>query len=102
MKIKKGDTVIVTTGSFKGHRGKVLRTVSARSAVVVEGVNLKTKHRKPTQKNPAGGIEKIEAPIHISNVAYYDEQSGKPTRIRVVRDASGARTRVAVRSGRTL
>lgn len=102
MKIKKGDTVIVITGSYKGHRGKVLRALAARNAVVVEGVNLKTKHRKPTQKNPSGGIEKIEAPIQVSNVAYYDEQSGKATRLRVVRDASGARTRVAVRSGRTL
>lgn len=102
MKIKKGDTVIVTTGSYKGHRGKVLRAIPSRSAVVVEGVNLKTKHRKPTQQNPTGGIDKVEAPIHVSNVAYYDEQAGKPTRIRVTRDASGVRTRVAVRSGRSL
>ena len=102
MKIKKGDTVVVTTGSFKGHRGKVLRAIPSASKVVVEGVNLKTKHRKPTQQNPTGGIDKVEAPIHVSNVAYYDESSGKPTRIRVQRDASGKPVRVAVRSGRNL
>ena len=101
MKIKKGDTVVVITGSYKGHRGKVLKADPVKQRVIVEGVNLKTKHSKPSQENPSGGIEKVEAPVHVSNVAYYDEEAGKASRIRII-NKDGERTRQLVASGREL
>ena len=102
MKLKKGDPIVVITGANKGQRGSVLKVLGEKNKVIVEGVNLKTKHQKPTQENPNGGIEKIEAPIHISNVAYYDEESGKQSRIRIEKNDQGARVRVLTRSNTTL
>lgn len=101
MKIKKGDTVIVTTGTYKGVKGEVTRVIPADNKVVVTGVNLKSKHRKPTQTN-AGGIEKIEAPIHVSNVAIADPKTGKPTRVGFKFEADGTKVRVAKKSGEAL
>ena len=79
--IKKGDTVYVNAGNDKGQTGKVLSVDKAKDRVIVEGVNMVSKHTKPNSKQPQGGIIKQEAPIHISNLNLIDPQSGKPTRV---------------------
>lgn len=79
--IKKGDMVFVTTGESKGKTGRVLEVLVSKQRAVVEGANMITKHTKPNAQNPQGGIETVEAPIHISNLNLIDPKSGKPTRI---------------------
>lgn len=79
--IKKGDQVYVNAGKDKGKQGKVLEVVVEKQRAIVEGINIVSKHSKPNAKNPQGGIEKIEAPIHISNLNPLDPKSGKPTRV---------------------
>jgi large subunit ribosomal protein L24 len=98
-KIRKGDEVVVIAGKNKGTRGKVLRVLPATDKVVVQGVNVVIKHVKPTRQNQRGGIERREAPIHISNVAIADPQTGEPTRIRIQTLEGGRKVRVAVKSG---
>jgi large subunit ribosomal protein L24 len=98
-KIKKGDTVIVLAGKDKGRSGRVLRVFPADSRVVVEGVNMMRKHVKPSMADPQGGIKSIEAPIHISNVAMRDPQSGQPTRVGFKTTENGEKVRIAKRSG---
>jgi large subunit ribosomal protein L24 len=78
--IKKGDTVMVIAGDSKGQQGRVLVVDIDKQKVVVEGVNMLSKHSRPTNQNPKGGIIEKEAPIHISNLKVIDG-SGKPTRI---------------------
>ena len=82
-KIKTGDLVQVITGKKenKGKQGKVLRVITETERVVVEGVNVMTRHKRPTMQGESGGIEKVEAPIHISNVAVVDPETKKPTRV---------------------
>lgn len=80
MKIKKGDTVKVIAGAYKGKEGKVLEMLPKKSRVLVEGVNMISKHSKPSNENPQGGIVKKEAPIHISNVMLVDNK-GNVTRV---------------------
>ncbi len=97
-KIKKGDNVVVLAGKDKGKTGEVTRVLPKESKVVVAGVNVATRHRKPTQANPQGGLERFEAPMAVSNVAVSDPKSGQPTRVRFeVRD--GKKVRIAVKSG---
>ena len=97
-KIKKGDTVVVLSGKDKGKTGEVLRAMPKDDKVVVGGVNVATRHRKPSQANPQGGLERREAPLHVSKVAVADPKTGKPTRVRFeTRD--GKKVRVAVKSG---
>ena len=79
--IRKGDTVIVIAGDDKGKEGKVLEIVVEKNRAFVEGVNIITKHEKPSAGKPEGGIKKIEAAIHISNLALKDPASGKITRV---------------------
>jgi large subunit ribosomal protein L24 len=98
-KIRKGDDVVVIAGKSKGTRGKVLRVIPAKSRVLVSGVNVVTKHVKPTRQNQRGGIERREAPIHISNVMIADPHSGEPTRVRIQALEDGRKVRVAVKSG---
>jgi large subunit ribosomal protein L24 len=98
-KIRKGDDVVVIAGKSKGARGKVLRVIPAKSRVLVSGVNVVTKHVKPTRQNQRGGIERREAPIHISNVMIADPHSGEPTRVRIKALEDGRKVRVAVKSG---
>lgn len=81
LKIKKGDTVKVITGDHKGSQGKVLKVDRIKCKAIVEGVNLVSKHEKPSSKNPQGGITKMEAPIHISNLSLIDPKSGAATRV---------------------
>ena len=79
MKIKKGDTVQVTTGNDAGKTGRVIKVYLDKDRVVVEGVNIVKKHARPTQDNPQGGILEKEASIHISNIMLL--VGGKPTRV---------------------
>ena len=80
-RIKKGDTVYVNAGNDKGKTGKVLSVDLAKNRAIVEGANMVSKHTKPNAKQPQGGIIKMEAPIHISNLNLIDPKSGKPTRV---------------------
>ena len=79
--IKKGDTVFVKSGEYKGQQGRVLDVLKKNSKAIVEGVNMVSKHTKPNSENPQGGIIKKEAPLHISNLMLIDPSSGEPTRI---------------------
>ena len=81
LKIKSGDTVVVTAGDHKGSEGKVMKVLIEKNKAIVEGVNLVSKHEKPSANNPQGGITKKEAPIHISNLSLVDPKNGKPTRV---------------------
>lgn len=98
-KIKKGDTVVVLAGKDKGKTGEVTRVDPKADKVVVAGVNIAVRHRKPTQAQPQGGQDRFEAPLHISNVAVADPKSGKATRVRVETGKDGTKARVAVKSG---
>ena len=100
-KIKKGDKVVVLSGKDKGKHGEVVLSMPKEGKVVVSGVNIATRHRKPTQQNPQGGLERREAPLHMSKVALEDPKTGKPTRVRFeIKD--GKKVRVAVKSGETI
>lgn len=98
--VRKGDTVIVTTGSSKGKQGKILRVVTDKDQVVVEGVNIHTRHVRPSQNNPQGGVVHKEMPVHISNVS--PVAAGKPTRVRFVTKDDGSKIRVAASTGEQL
>ena len=80
LRIKAGDTVRVTTGDHKGSEGKVLRVDREKNKAIVEGVNMVSKHEKPSAQNPQGGIVKKEAPIHVSNLSLIDK-NGETTRV---------------------
>ncbi len=96
-KIKKGDTVVVLSGKDKGKTGEVTKSMPKDGKVVVSGVNIITRHRKPSQTNPQGGIERKEAPLHVSNVAIASAD-GKPTRVRF-EERDGKKVRVAAWTG---
>lgn len=81
MRIRKNDTVIVLTGSSKGKTGRVLHVDTAGERVFVEGINVRTKNQRKTQRNPKGGVVKKEASVHISNVAPYNSETRKPARV---------------------
>ena len=98
--VRKGDTVIVTAGNDRGTTGEILQVVDGGERVVVKGVNIRTKHLRPTQQRPQGGIVRRENPIHISNVSPVVD--GKPSRVRFVTKADGSKVRVAVRGSREL
>ena len=99
MHIKKGDTVYVNAGDDKGKTGRVLEVQVKKNRAVVEGVNIVSKSTKPTAKYPQGGIVKIEAPVHISNLNVVDPKTGKPTRIGRRRNEAGKLVRYAKKSG---
>ena len=98
--IRKGDTVIVTAGNDKGATGEVLRVFPKDDRVLVQGVNVRTKHLKPTQQNPNGGLLRKEMPIHISNVSPVVD--GQATRVRFEMQKDGSKARVAARDGKVL
>ena len=79
--IKKGDTVIVISGNYKGTKGRVLEVIRKTDRAIVEGVNIIKKHTKPNAESPQGGIVEKEASIHISNLMVVDPKSGEPSRI---------------------
>ena len=97
-RIKKGDTVYVNAGNDKGKTGKVLSVDTAKQRIIVEGVNMVSKHTKPNTKQPQGGIIKREAPIHVSNLNLIDPKSGKPTRVGF-KVEDGKKVRIAKKSG---
>ena len=99
-RIKKGDRVIVVTGRDKGKQGEVLEVLRAESRVRVQGINMVKRHRRATQTD-AGGIVSMEAPLHISNVAHIDPESGKATRVGY-EAKDGNKIRIARRSGKAL
>ena len=96
--IRKNDTVYVLAGEDKGKTGKVLKVLVEKQRAIVEGVNYVYKSTKPSAKNPQGGFEKVEAPIHISNLSLIDPKSGKATRIAIKREGKKV-TRIAKKSG---
>ncbi|MBR0247034.1 MAG: 50S ribosomal protein L24, partial [Bacteroidales bacterium] len=95
--IKKGDTVYVNAGNDKGKTGKVLEVLRDKDRVIVEGVNMVSKHTKPNPKAPQGGIIKQEAGIHVSNVQLVDA-NGKATRV-AHKEVDGKKVRIAKTTG---
>ncbi len=97
-KIKKGDQVVILSGRDKGKSGTVTKAMPKDGKVIVGGVNVITRHAKPSQTDPQGGLKKSEAPLHISKVAIADPKTGKASRVRFeTRD--GKKVRVAAKSG---
>lgn len=80
-RLKKGDLVVVIAGKDKGKQGKIARVIADKNRMVIEGVNMVTRHTKPNQKSPHGGRQTKEGPIHASNAMLVDPKTGKPTRI---------------------
>ena len=97
--IKKGDTVIVNAGDDRGKQGRVVRVLVSKNKAVVEGVNVVSKSTKPSAKHPQGGIVKMEAPIHVSNLSLIDPKSGKATRIGRRVNEDGKKVRISKKSG---
>jgi large subunit ribosomal protein L24 len=102
MKLKKGDKVVVIAGKSRGETGTIARVLPATNQVLIDGVNMAKRHRRRTQQSRKGQIVDIPMPIHASNVMLADPKTGKPTRIKIVRGAHGARERVAVKSGENI
>ena len=100
-KIKKGDTVVVLSGKDKGNTGTVSKVMPKEGKIVVDGVNIATRHRKPNQQNPQGGLDRFAAPMPIGKVAIADPKDGKPTRVRFDQK-DGKKVRIAVKSGETI
>ena len=97
--IKKGDTVYVNSGNDKGKTGRVLEVQPKKQRAIVEGINIVSKAMKPNAKYPQGGIVKMEAPIHISNLNVVDPKTGKPTRIGRKLNEAGKLVRYSKKSG---
>jgi large subunit ribosomal protein L24 len=100
-KIKKGDSVVVLSGKDKGRTGTVTKVLPKDGKLVVDGINVAARHRKPSQTNPQGGITRSPAPMAICKVAVADPKDGKPTRVRF-EERDGKKVRVAVKSGETI
>jgi large subunit ribosomal protein L24 len=100
-KIKKGDRVVILSGKDKGKTGEVKQVMPKQEKIVVDGVNIAVRHRKPSQANPQGGLDRFEAPMHISKVAVADPKDGAPTRVRI-EERDGKKVRVAAKSGETI
>ena len=101
LKIKKGDMVVVTSGDNKGKQGRVIEVNRDKDTVIVEGINMITRHRKPSAQNPQGGIEKREAGIHVSNVMVLDAK-GNATRVGRRRNENGKLERYSKKSGEAI
>ena len=97
--IVKGDQVKVIRGNFRDMEGTVLRVLRDSGRVVVEGVNMRKRHERPTEQNPDGGIMTFEAPVHASNVMLIDAAGEKASRIRVRIETDGTKERIAVKTG---
>jgi large subunit ribosomal protein L24 len=98
-RVMKGDRVKVIRGNFRDAEGPVLRVLPGKDRVVVEGVNMRKRHERPTQANPEGGIITFEAPIHISNVMLVDPAGGEASRTRLRVEADGTKERISTKSG---
>lgn len=99
MRLKKGDRVVVISGKDKGKEGKILLSLPAENKIIVEGVAIASRHSKPSQANPQGGIVKKEVPINASKVMLIDPNTGKPTRVGHAFLEDGRKVRVARVSG---
>ena len=97
--IKKGDTVYVLSGEDRGKTGRVLKVEVSKDRAIVEGINIVTKATKPSAKHPQGGLVKMEAPVHISNLSLLDPKTGKPTRVGRRLNDEGQLVRYAKKSG---
>lgn len=93
---------MVIAGKSKGQSGSIARVLTKKHAVIIAGMNLVKRHRRPTAQNRSGQIVEKPMPIHISNVQIIDPKSGKPSRIKISRDKDGVRSRVAVKSGEAI
>ena len=100
-RIRRGDTVVVISGKEKGKRGEVERVIPAKSRVVVSGVNVRTRHARPSQQNQEG-LYTFDAPIHVSNVMLIDPSFGEPTRVGYRFTDSGEKVRVGKKSGKDI
>lgn len=100
--IKKGDTVRVLTGVSKGEEGRVLSLDPASERAVVEGVNMRSRHQRPSSENPQGGISKQEGHVHISNLMLVDPKTGEPTRVGRTEDENGKSVRYSKKTGETI
>lgn len=99
MKIKKNDMVMIIAGNDRGKTGKVLKVFPKNSRIIIEGINIRKRHTKPSQRNPQGGILEKEAPIHVSNVMILDPKSNEPTRLGaqiILDEKSGKKKRARV------
>lgn len=101
-RIRRGDLVQVISGKYKNVQGRILAVLRDEDKVIVEGVNVKKRHVKPSTRIPQGGIVEREAPIHACKVMPVDEQTGKPTRVRIRVNEDGTKERVAVKTGNVL
>ena len=97
--IVKGDRVKVIRGNHRDMEGTVLRVLKDDGRLVVEGVNMRKRHQRPTEANPEGGIMTFEAPIHVSNVMLVDPASNQASRIRTRIEADGTKERIAAKTG---
>jgi large subunit ribosomal protein L24 len=102
IRLKKGDTVVVRSGKYKGKTGKIVATHPTLNKVTVEGINIVKKHQKPNKAHPQGGIIEITKPIAVSKVGIYDATKKKASRIGYKLDASGKKTRVMKTSGKEI
>ncbi len=100
--IRKGDTVKVIAGNSKGKSGKVLEMFGEKQRALVEGVNIVTKHKKPSATSPEGGIDKVEAPIHISNLMLVDPATGEATKTGRKADDKGKLQRFSKKTGEVI
>ena len=99
--IRKGDNVVVITGSDKGKKGSVLKVFPKENRALVQGVNMVKRHQRQTQREQ-GGIVSKEAPVHLSNIAHVDPKSGKATRVGLKTLGDGRRVRFAKKSGEVI
>jgi len=102
MRIKKGDTVQVIAGKDKGKTGEVLRTLPYENRVIVQGINLRTRHVKPTQEGESGRIVTEEASLHASNVMLYSSSQKQASRVAIVVDKDGNKKRQLKKTGELL
>jgi large subunit ribosomal protein L24 len=100
IRIKKGDTVMVRSGKFKGKTGKVIQVHPKDNKVTVEGINIVKRHRKPTQAQPQGGIIELTKPIWVSKVGLLDSSAKKPSRVGYKTDTKGVKSRFLKSSGK--
>ena len=102
IRLKKGDTVVVRTGKYKGQTGKITATHPSENKVTVEGINIVKKHQKPNRANPQGGILELTKPLWVSKVAIVEPTSKKPSRIGYQLAKDGTKTRVFKKTGKEI
>ncbi|MBI2610729.1 50S ribosomal protein L24 [Candidatus Kaiserbacteria bacterium] len=102
MKLRKGDKVVVIAGKERGKTSTIVRVLPREDLVILDGLNLAKRHRRPSARNRKGQIIERAMPMHASNVMVVDPKTGKPTRVKIVRGKDGSRERFAVKSGQSI